>query len=89
VVVGGSVELDGLTHVDDVRDHLPALDLRLDVGGEGFETVAGYVLARLSRVPMVGDRVAVGEHELVVTEMDGLRVARVGVRPTRGEPVTG
>ncbi len=82
----GTVELDGLTHVDDIRDHVPGLDLGADHAGEGYETIAGFVLASLHRIPTVGDRVEVGDHELVVTRMDGLRVARVRVSPAGAGP---
>jgi len=46
-----------------------------------YETVAGYVIARLGRIPEPGDGVVVEEHRVTVTEMDGLRVTRVAVTP--------
>jgi putative hemolysin len=44
-----------------------------------YETVAGYVMARLGRVPGTGDEVAVpgAGQRLVVAAVDGRRVARV------------
>ncbi|WP_380169662.1 hemolysin family protein [Jannaschia sp. R86511] len=77
----GSIEVDGLTHVDDVRDVVPGLDLALTAAGEGYETIAGFVLATVNRIPEVGDTVETGGHEIVVVEMDGRRVAKVRVRP--------
>jgi CBS domain containing-hemolysin-like protein len=38
------------------------------------------VLARLGRVPKVGDSVTVGDRVLEVVDMDGLRIDRVLVR---------
>lgn len=73
----GVLELDGLTHVDDVVDFVEGLD----VTGEGYETLAGYVMARLDRIPEVGDRVETDRHVLVVADMDGRRVSRVQVLP--------
>jgi putative hemolysin len=76
----GAVDLDGLLHVDDAHEHVPGLDLT----GDGYDTVGGYVLSALGRVPDVGDTVDAGTHELVVTEMDGNRVARVRVTAVDG-----
>ena len=45
------------------------------------ETVAGFMMARLGVLPAVGQRVVVGEHVLVVVELDGRRAARVQVSP--------
>jgi putative hemolysin len=55
-----------------------------------YETAAGYVLHRLGRLAEVGDRVAVGAHDLVVTAVDRLRITRLAVRPgERDEEPTG
>ena len=45
-----------------------------------YETVAGYVIARLGQIPDVGDVVDTGQAELEVTEMTGHRVTRLAVR---------
>ncbi|MER7011891.1 hemolysin family protein [Saccharopolyspora sp. NPDC000359] len=42
-----------------------------------YETVAGYVLAELSRIPEVGDRVTSDGAVLIVTRMDGHRIAEL------------
>jgi len=44
-----------------------------------YETVAGYVVDRLGRMPVVGDTVQVGEHQLWVREMDGRRISFLDV----------
>ncbi len=44
-----------------------------------YETVAGFILARLGRIPTVGDAVEVGDRVLRVGEMQGFRVTRVEV----------
>jgi putative hemolysin len=46
-----------------------------------YETVGGFVMARLGRLPHPGDEVTVGAWRLVVTECEGRRVSRVSVRP--------
>lgn len=44
-----------------------------------YETVAGFIVDQLDRMPEVGDAVVVGEAQLVVAEVDGLRISRVDV----------
>ena len=47
-----------------------------------YETLAGYVLARLGRLARVGDVVAVADRVLTVTEVAGLRISRVTIGPS-------
>jgi putative hemolysin len=51
-----------------------------------YETAAGYVVARLGRLPDVGDGVDVGAVRLEVEEMDGRRVTRIAIREPRLGP---
>ncbi len=46
-----------------------------------YETLGGFLMARLGRLPRVGDQVEVAGYRLVVTELDGRRVARVALAP--------
>ena len=61
-----------------IEDFAGATGVELDDGP--YETVAGYVLHRLGRLAEVGDTVVVGDHQLVVTEVDRHRITRVSVR---------
>jgi CBS domain containing-hemolysin-like protein len=72
----GIVVLDGTTHADDVEE---ATGLVLPDGGH-FETIAGFVLSVLDRLPEVGDIARWGQWEIEVLDMDRRRIARVGVR---------
>ena len=47
---------------------------------EGFETVGGYLLTRLGRVPRVGETVEVDELVVEVLEAERRRVRRIRVR---------
>ncbi|MGY1635079.1 hemolysin family protein [Geodermatophilus sp. SYSU D00742] len=75
-VPGGPQEVDGLLNLDDFRE---ATGVQLPEGP--YETVAGYVLAELGRLPDVGDAVSVEGRTLTVLELDGRRIARLSVSP--------
>ena len=51
-----------------------------------YETAAGYVIHRLGRLAVVGDRVRVDGHELVVTEVVGRRLGRLALEVVAEEP---
>jgi putative hemolysin len=71
---GGPQEVDGLLNLDDFAE---VTGLRLPEGP--YETVAGYVLAELGRLPDVGDAVQTEGRTLTVLELDGRRIARLSV----------
>ncbi|MGY1782103.1 hemolysin family protein [Geodermatophilus sp. SYSU D01036] len=71
---GGPHDVDGLLNLDDFAQ---VTGLRLPEGP--YETVAGYVLAELGRLPDVGDAVEVEGRTLTVLELDGRRIARLSV----------
>lgn len=71
-----TVEIDAQFRVDEVNDqlnlHLPR--------GEHYETVAGFVLCHLQRVPAVGDLLRYGDLELKVTQMKGPKIEKIQIR---------
>jgi putative hemolysin len=73
---GGQVEVDGLLNLDEFAEQTG-----VDLPEGPYETVAGYVLSALGRLPAVGDTVEVAGRRLTVTEMDARRIARVRVGP--------
>jgi CBS domain containing-hemolysin-like protein len=71
----GSVVLDGLMRLDELEE---LTGLRVEPEDhELVETVGGLVMARLGRIPDVGDEVLVGGRALRVERRDGRRVAAV------------
>ncbi|GAA5043320.1 putative hemolysin [Thermocatellispora tengchongensis] len=70
----GEIEIDGLTNLGDVAEQA---GVRLPEGP--YETLGGFVMAALGRLPALGDRVEIPGFQLTVTEMDGRRVARVRI----------
>jgi CBS domain containing-hemolysin-like protein len=67
--------LDGSLHPDEVFD---ACGFAVPEGD--YETLAGFVLERLGRIPDPGDRLEHGGWELEVVALDKLRVATVCLR---------
>jgi CBS domain containing-hemolysin-like protein len=72
---GSSMVLDGAMTVRDLET-THQLQLPKD---EGFETLAGFMLAKLQQVAKNGDSVEFGGRRYTVEEMDGMRVAKVKV----------
>ncbi|NPV55460.1 MAG: HlyC/CorC family transporter [Anaerolineae bacterium] len=70
----GSILIDGMTFIEDVNQYL---DLHLV--DEYYDTIAGFMLSRLGRIPDKGDTVVDEEGGVVlkVQAMDRLRIAQV------------
>ena len=47
----------------------------------GVETLAGFILMRLGRIPKGGESVEFGDRRLTVVEMEGRRISKVRVEP--------
>jgi putative hemolysin len=72
----GEVEVDGLLNLEDFADRT---GLELPEGP--YETVAGFVINEMGRLPQVGENVEALGHRFTVTELDGRRIARVRLMP--------
>ena len=53
----------------------------------GFETLAGFVLARLQKIPSVGDAFDYEDHRFTVEEMEGHRIAKVQIEKLQPKAV--
>lgn len=69
-----------------IRDLESQYQLSLPRDGN-FETLAGFVLARLQRVPRVGDSFEYEGHRFTVEEMEGHRIARVQIEKLQSTAV--
>ena len=72
---GGSFVFSGTVPVDDMAERLDVV-----VERQGFETVAGYLLARLGRVPRVGETLTVDQVTAEILDGEARRVQRVRMR---------
>jgi putative hemolysin len=68
---GGDVEVDGLLNLDDFED-----ETGVELPEGPYETVSGFLMARLGRLPQVGDWVDLGDRRIEVREVEGRRVGR-------------
>jgi len=75
---GGRFEVAGSTSLEDLRDRL---DVDFEVDSTDVTTIAGYLMAKLGRVPGPGDATEVGDWEVRVAETDGPRVVKVRIEP--------
>jgi putative hemolysin len=73
-LAGGDVEVDGLLNIDDFMR-----DASMTLPDGPYETVAGFMVATLGRLPHIGDVVEEQGRRLEVSAMDGRRVARIRV----------
>jgi CBS domain containing-hemolysin-like protein len=59
------------------------LEMAIKVPDDGaYETVAGFMMSALGRIPAVGDEVEIEDGVLRVERMDGRRVDRVRFTPS-------
>ena len=75
----GSFVFSGRVSIDDVSRRL-----NVAIEPRGFETIAGYILAHLGRVPTVGESFEVDEFRIEVLEAERRRVQRVRIRRRDG-----
>jgi putative hemolysin len=74
--------LDGSENIRDLETQ-HGLRLPRDAG---FETLAGFVLARLQRIPYLGESFEYEGHRYTVDEMEGHRIARVKIERLESTP---
>ncbi len=71
---GGRVRVDGGADFEDLLDQF---DVGTVEGADEYDTVAGYVIGQLGRIPSAGERVALGNAMLEVIETLDQRVTRL------------
>lgn len=71
----GSVLIDGLTRIDDVNEYLS-----LELIEPNYDTMAGYIMGKLGRIPQLHDFVETDKARLEVVKLDGMRVEQISLR---------
>ncbi|MFQ5789500.1 MAG: hemolysin family protein, partial [Acidobacteriota bacterium] len=67
--------VSGKADIDQVKERL-----HLEVNGKGFETVSGFLLDKLGRVPQVGEVIDCNGMKIEVVDAEGQRINRVRFR---------
>ena len=80
--------IDGATLMEEVEEEL-ALERPTEDRRRGPRTLAGFVMAELGRLPAVGERLERWSFTFEVVDMDGRRIDRVLVVPTRRAGASG
>lgn len=74
----GSWSMDGGIALDEASAMLELRELQVN---EGYHTLAGWLLARLDRLPQVGESLTWNGWVFEVVEMDGYRIDKIQIRP--------
>jgi len=77
---GGRYLFSGSAHVEEMANLM-----KVEIEGHGFETVGGYLLSKLGRVPAVGEHLEIDGLDVEILETEQRRITRVRMR--RLEPV--
>lgn len=72
----GSWLVDGHLSIEELQQKLA----RRDMVGRDYHTVAGFVLARLGRIPKAGDTLTWRDLKIEIVDMDGVRIDKVLLR---------
>ena len=78
----GSWLVDGLLAAEELKERLELIGLPREEEAD-YQTVGGMMMDALGRVPAAGDRFEWEGYSFEVVDMDGLRVDKVLVTPTR------
>ena len=77
----GSALIDGLALIEEVNQ-----ELGLSLEDPDYDTIAGYALGKLGRIPRQGDVFEGDRVRLKVESMDGMRIARLLLKRTGNAP---
>jgi CBS domain containing-hemolysin-like protein len=79
----GALLLEGSVNLRDLETQM---QWRLPREG-GVETLAGFLLMRLGKIPRGGESIVFENRKMTVTEMEGRRIKQIRVEPTGDEPI--
>lgn len=79
---GGAVLVDGRLNIEELEDHFD-----IEVEREKFDTVGGYVVEHLGRVPTAGEQVEIDSLGILVVASDQRAIRQLRIFPTSTETV--
>lgn len=75
---GGKLELPGTAQLDDIEH---TLEVEFDVDKAQVTTIAGFLMAKLGRIPIAGDTWLMDDYRVVTVTTEGPRVVTVRIEP--------
>jgi putative hemolysin len=82
----GSWLADGMIEIDELLRNLPELEETVEQEHEPFQTLAGYIVHRLDRLPSEGESFHAGGFCFDVVDMDRQRIDKVLIRRLAEQP---
>jgi CBS domain containing-hemolysin-like protein len=74
----GTWDVSGLALIEDVNE-----DLQITLSDENYDTIGGYVMGKLERIPQAGDEIQVDGVRFTVQAVDGMRIDRLNISISR------
>jgi putative hemolysin len=77
----GSYLIDGMLSFTTLQSRLRLPEVTDLEQGQEFETVAGFILALLGRIPRTGEQIEWQGYTFEIVDMDGQRIDKIVLRP--------
>jgi putative hemolysin len=71
---------DGMTEIDVVNAVIPGFEAVTNAEDDAFQTLAGFIMQHLERLPREGEKFTVGGFEIEIIDMDRQRIDKVSVK---------
>jgi putative hemolysin len=71
---------DGMAEIDAVNTTIPDFETISNAEEDSFQTLAGFIMQHLERLPREGEKFTAGEFEIEVIDMDRQRIDKVSIR---------
>lgn len=72
--------VDGMAEIDAVNHAIPDFETVSSAEEDSFQTLAGFIMQHLERLPREGETFTVGQFQIEIIDMDRQRIDKVGVR---------
>ena len=72
--------VDGMAEIDAVNHAIPDFETVSSAEEDSFQTLAGFIMQHLERLPREGEKFTVGGFEIDIIDMDRQRIDKVGLR---------
>lgn len=78
---------DGMTEIDQINDAIPGFEAVANAEDDAFQTLAGFIMQHLERLPREGEKFTVGGFEIEIIDMDRQRIDKVSVKKIAADKV--